>query len=136
LSSSNQPGHGSFILQQDNTNDWRNPQNNNLWQGVNGVNNPCPIGYRVPTITEWQQETNSFISQNSAGAFASQLKLTMTGRRNSSSGTLLVVGSNGFYWSSSNSPGGGQSEEVQIDNSIDIVNNSRARGISVRCIKN
>ena len=27
-------------------------QNDNLWQGVNGVNNLCPSGFRLPTSTE------------------------------------------------------------------------------------
>jgi uncharacterized protein (TIGR02145 family) len=135
LSSSDQPGNGNFILAPNSPWDWRSPQNTNLWQGVNGINNPCPSGYRVPTVIEWQQETSSFISQNSAGAFASLLKLTMPGRRSNSTGSLSVVGSKGLYWSSSNS-GSGQSEEVLIDTGIDIGNNDRAKGYSVRCIKN
>ena len=36
--------------------DWLKPQNSNLWQGVNGINNPCPIGFRIPTKTEWEEE--------------------------------------------------------------------------------
>jgi uncharacterized protein (TIGR02145 family) len=52
LSSTDQPSHGSFIL----ASDWRSPQNNNLWLGVNGVNNPCPTGYRIPTEAEWNAE--------------------------------------------------------------------------------
>ena len=49
LSSADQPGNGSFILAPD---DWRSTQNDNLWQGVSGTNNPCPSGYRLPTLTE------------------------------------------------------------------------------------
>lgn len=37
------PSHGDFILEGGSPQDWRVPQNDNLWQGVNGVNNPCPI---------------------------------------------------------------------------------------------
>jgi uncharacterized protein (TIGR02145 family) len=40
LSSADQPGHGDFILAASSLNDWRNPQNDNLWQGVNGINSP------------------------------------------------------------------------------------------------
>lgn len=43
LSGSDQPSHGSFILSSNSLSDWRSPQNDNLWQGVNGVNNPCLI---------------------------------------------------------------------------------------------
>ncbi|MFN5887765.1 MAG: hypothetical protein ACK438_07310, partial [Flavobacteriales bacterium] len=39
-SSTDTPG-SSWIL----GNDRRSPQNENLWQGVNGTNNPCPQGY-------------------------------------------------------------------------------------------
>lgn len=46
LSSMDVPGHGDFILAPNSPVDWRNPQNDNLWQGVNGINNPCPAGYK------------------------------------------------------------------------------------------
>jgi hypothetical protein len=46
LSNSDVPGHGNFILSPS-TGDWRSPQNNDLWQGVNGINNPCPDGFRL-----------------------------------------------------------------------------------------
>ena len=37
LSTSDVPGHGNFIISQDYPYDWRSPQNNNLWQGINGT---------------------------------------------------------------------------------------------------
>ena len=40
LSSVDQPIHGNFIKGTALPYDWRSPQNANLWQGVNGVNNP------------------------------------------------------------------------------------------------
>ena len=61
--------------------DWRSPQNDNLWQGVNGINNPCPSGYRIPTEAELDAERLSWSSDNSAGAIASALKLPMAGYR-------------------------------------------------------
>ena len=48
LSSTDQPAHGDFITVNSGNYDWRSPQNHNLWQGVNGINNPCPSGYRIP----------------------------------------------------------------------------------------
>ena len=55
----------------------------NLWQGVNGINNPCPSGYRIPTEAELDAEHLSWSSDNSAGAIASALKLPMAGYRSS-----------------------------------------------------
>src|SRR6056297_3172153 len=39
-SSSDDPEHSDFILEPDSPFDWRVPQNDNLWQGVSGTNNP------------------------------------------------------------------------------------------------
>jgi hypothetical protein len=41
LSSSDTPAHGDFIIPIALPNDWRDPQNDNLWQGVSGINNPA-----------------------------------------------------------------------------------------------
>ena len=55
-SAMDQPGHGDFILGTSVPYDWRTPQNSNLWQGIAGVNNPCPVGFRIPTNLEWIAE--------------------------------------------------------------------------------
>ena len=49
LSKDNSPLNGDFIT----SIDWRSTQNDNLWQGLNGENNICPPGYRLPTEDEW-----------------------------------------------------------------------------------
>ena len=43
-------GHGDFITSTTLFKDWRNPQNLSLWQGLGSVNNPCPQGFRLPTV--------------------------------------------------------------------------------------
>jgi len=133
LSSTDQPGHGDFISITSGVFNWRSPQNTNLWQGVAGVNNPCPTGYRIPTETEWDAERQSWSSNTSAGAFASPLKLPVAGRR-TSTGLLALVDSIGFYWSSS------VSDTFSIGLGFDgfaavMVSNERVTGRSVRCIK-
>src|SRR5574344_230045 len=99
LATSDTPGHGNFITTGSSPWDWRSPQNDNLWQGVSGTNNPCPSGYRLPTEAEWNAERTSWSSNNAAGAFTSQLKLPVAGNRNGSFGSLSYVGSSGNYWS-------------------------------------
>jgi len=140
LSSTDTPANGNFILAPNSPNDWRSPENTNLWQGVNGVNNPCPSGYRLPTEAEWNDEMLSWVqapinsTNNADGAFASPLKLPVAGTRNPGNGSVVNVGTNGIYWSSS----------VSSTNSHYLYFNSsnalmslffRASGYSVRCLK-
>jgi uncharacterized protein (TIGR02145 family) len=135
LSIIDQPGHGNFILPYAIPDDWRSPQNTNLW-GVSGINNPCPSGYRLPTDTELDAERASWGSgnNNAAGALATPLKLPMAGYRSYSSGSLLSVGTLGYCWSSTvsstysrglyfNSPYAGMFADF------------RASGYAVRCLK-
>ena len=135
LSSIDQPAHGNFILEPNNLNDWRSPQNANLWQGVNGVNNPCPSGYRLPTETEINAERLSWSQNNSVGAFASPLKWTLTGLRDGSNGTLAVVGAYGGYWSSTVS-GTGSRHLYFNSSSAYASDGTRNYGFTVRCLKN
>jgi uncharacterized protein (TIGR02145 family) len=136
LSSSDQPLNANFILISSTPLDWRSPQNSNLWQGINGVNNPCPNGYRLPTTTELDQERLSWASNTSAGAFASPLKLSLGGNRAYNTGAIQATGVLGFYWSSNVTLTGssfliiGTSAHTAIQN-----NNPRSYGASVRCIK-
>jgi uncharacterized protein (TIGR02145 family) len=131
LSSKDIPGNGLFIKVSNLINDWRSPSNNDLWQGLNGTNNPCPSGFRLPTSAEIEEERKSWISNNAAGAFASILKLPQAGYREDN-GTLFNVG--GSYWSSTiNGP---QPLFLNFFSSNAIMySNFRAKGFSVRCIK-
>ncbi len=54
------PWDGKFITEDSSPYDWLVPQNSNLWQGINGTNNPCPSGYRLPTENEWEAERQSW----------------------------------------------------------------------------
>ncbi|MDD4531597.1 MAG: prepilin-type N-terminal cleavage/methylation domain-containing protein, partial [Candidatus Pacebacteria bacterium] len=53
--SATNPG-SSFIPNSVSPYDWLASQRTDLWQGVSGINNPCPSGFRIPTNTEWQAE--------------------------------------------------------------------------------
>ena len=131
-SSTDVPGNANFILA-GSPYDWRSTANNNLWQGVNGTNNPCPSGYRLPTETEWVAERLSWSSQNAAGAFASPLKLPVAGIRRFNDGGFDLVNTGGRYWSSTvSSP---YSRYFYFDSNADMFTDARAYGASVRCIK-
>jgi uncharacterized protein (TIGR02145 family) len=52
-SSGDTPGHDRFIISNGSAPNWRTSQSINLWQGVDGINNPCPAGFRIPTQSEW-----------------------------------------------------------------------------------
>ncbi len=133
-SASDKPGHSKFITTTSDPHDWRNPQNNNLWQGKDGINNPCPAGFRLPTADEWQEEIDSWSSQDDAGAFASALKLPVAGFRDFNVGSLNGEGSISLYWSSTID--GTTAKMLQIDSSSAFVGGFfRAFGQSIRCIK-
>jgi uncharacterized protein (TIGR02145 family) len=140
LSITDQPVDGNFIFSPNTPNDWRNPQNINLWQGVNGVNNPCPLGYRLPTEAEWNAEDASFISQNATGAFSSPLKLPAAGFRSAYNGLFGGIGSSACYWSSTlptpNMDTSGSRSLFCNVNGVVMQVVRRASGLSVRCIKN
>ena len=134
LSTTDAPGNGDFILEPNSPYDWRSPKNDNLWQGVSGVNNPCPTGYRIPTEAEWVAERLSWSTNNALGAFASPLKLPMAGYRDYSNGSLYDVGTFVFYWSSTVS-----STLARVllfgSGTADVNTATRAYGFSVRCLK-
>jgi uncharacterized protein (TIGR02145 family) len=135
LSSTDNPGHGDFIATNSfGIHDWRTPKNDNLWQGVNGINNPCPKGYRLPTEAEWQDELKSWGSTNATGAFNSPLKLPKAGYRDYNLGNFGGSDQVGNYWSSTV-----QSTNSYYlyfnDNNANLNQGYRAQGYSVRCIK-
>ena len=131
------PGHGSFILEDLAPFDWRTPQNDNLWQGVNGANNPCPPGFRLPTEAEFKTERISWGDDGTnTAAFASPLKLVTAGSRNRDNGEIRHTGSGGYYWCSTEE--GTQSSIfyfTTISDNINFGGTNRANGASVRCIQ-
>lgn len=129
-SSTNTPGNALFIT----GSDWRNPQNNNLWQGVSGINNPCPLGYRLPTNTELTAEIVAYNITSNATAYASHLKFTVPGYRDNSNGSLYDVGGSGTYWTSTVS-GTSATGRYWLTASTTISNFDRTYGFTVRCLK-
>jgi hypothetical protein len=136
LSSTDQPGNGNFIIISNTPYDWRSTQNDNLWQGINGTNNPCPNGYRIPTENELEQERLSWSSNDSFGAFNSPLKLSMTGYRNVATGVLTLVNERGYYWSSTINGTSSRNLIFSSTQNAWHADDIRGSGETVRCIKN
>ena len=133
LSSTDVPGHSNFIIAPDPPFDWRSPQNNSLWQGVNGINNPCPPGWRIPTISEWLNEASYWATN----PYASPLKNVDAGVRWYDRGNVEYYGAVS-YWSSDILTYNGTlySYYLRVANTYSgVPSNQRAFGFSVRCIK-
>lgn len=136
LSASDTLGHGNFITTSLAPHDWRNPQNDNLWQGLSGTNNVCPTGFRIPTRAEWTAVLAAENITSIATAYSSALKLTLNGYRDRSNGISYDQSAAGNYWSSSVS--GTDSLLLFYDISgvaAPSSAGSRAYGLGVRCIK-
>jgi uncharacterized protein (TIGR02145 family) len=124
---------------------WLNPQNDHLWQGVNGINNPCPSGYRVPTANEFMAEIEASSAYGPDPAFNSALKLQQGKRRDGSkNGTTTDIG--GYYWTSSVRASMSDISDNPAYNILIFLENGnypstiiqesdRYHGMSVRCIK-
>lgn len=91
------------------TANWLNHEDNSLWQGADGTNNPCPQGFKLPTKEEWQTEIDSWENTDAESAMNSPLKLSLGGMREAvgSGGGLFAPVTTGFYWSSSAETAGG-----------------------------
>jgi hypothetical protein len=134
------PPNGLWIQPNDGSEDWLITANNTLWVGANPSNNPCPTGFRIPTLAEWQAEQALFTSNNSNGAFNYSLKLTMPGwleNFDNSGASFIAKTSGGFYLTqTANSNGSVQYFGINSTNVWTDTNLSKRRGLSCRCIKN
>lgn len=132
--SGDRPTHALFIINSAAPNDWSIPSNDNRWQGVSGINNPCPPGWRVPTESEWLAEN---IANRLEGY--DKLKLTASGMRSISAGGIFQGAStNGQYWSSTLVEGSTSARVWGFRfNSSSITAQPSGRGLamSCRCIK-
>ncbi|MES2798984.1 MAG: T9SS type A sorting domain-containing protein [Bacteroidota bacterium] len=135
VSANSTPGHGDFIVNTVSPHNWFEPSSDNLWQGVNGVNNPCPSGYRIPTTIELQEEYASWSSPDDVGAFNSVLKLPLAGVRQGLDGTMSAAGSIAYYYSSDLGSSTTTTYLAFLSGVVGMYNSNRANGMSCRCIK-
>ncbi len=127
---------GKFIIGLSPDYNWLDTEDNTLWQGVSGSNNPCPFGFRIPTKTEWDAEITSFSTADLDGAFGSVLKIPAGGYRDSSSGAIAETGNEAKFFSSTIVPSENKSYGSSISSSgASTVSANRGEGLSIRCIK-
>ncbi|RZM13500.1 MAG: hypothetical protein EOO88_44655, partial [Pedobacter sp.] len=142
LSTTDMPVNPLFIIIPGNPlpSDWLSIPNNNLWKAPTYINNPCPVGWHIPTEVEW-------IAENLQPFWPlgfDQLKLTAGGMRHPGSGKVLAsgfveAGRTGWYWSSEGYSNGYTPSFRITDGDVGAGIKStqvRANGFSCRCIKN
>jgi uncharacterized protein (TIGR02145 family) len=108
------------------------------WSQTNGTS-ICPIGFRVPTETEFRADTlsngqNWGDGDRRATAFNNFLKLPAPGYRSMANGSLNAISSYGHYWSGSVSDSYARHLTFHSDGAP-MNSSPRASGLSVRCIK-
>lgn len=129
----------NFITIGTNDTDWLSTSDDSRWGDPTdtdkGIHDPCPDGYRVPSVAEWTAERDEFEDYNMDGAFASALELPATGLRGRTGNTFGNIGAEGAYWSST--PRFVHSARYLRLNTTATPNatNEKSNGSSVRCIK-
>ena len=131
-----------------------------LWNANEGTRNsdvvktdadPCPEGWRVPTLGEWIMigagqthgasgmtwDNSNFCLIIPGKESGENLILPAAGYRNNSAGASDGQGVSGLYWSSSVSPASAYAGYVYFNSAGDLETNTsdRANGYSVRCIQ-
>lgn len=130
------PGDALFIIETNSPQDWRIPQNDNLWQGESGTNNPCPVGYRVPTRTEILNFASAEGVTDASTAYSSSLAFSYVGFRHYVNGAMFNVGTHGQYWTSSVFPSTStQARYYTLLSGLGPTEHLRGYGHAVRCIK-
>ena len=108
---------------------WMNTTSDtSLWSAETSPNNPCPMGFRVPTLTELD---GLFVAGNMT-SYNSLLCFPYTGARLWNINSVTMLSGIGIYWTSTAS---GTLNAVSRSHN-NSSNNPKSNGFCVRCIKN
>ena len=129
------PSHASFITSTVFPNDWRINQDNSLWALESSSANPCPSGFRLPTVAEQTNLVSAAQINNEETAATSVLKITRPGLRHILDAEIHNTTFYGYYWSSEVSGVYANLRPFSFEGTGTLTVN-RAYGFSVRCIKN
>ena len=103
------------------------------------ANDPCALelaaGWRIPTITEWNNVSNAGNWTTWDAPWNSGLKLHAAGYLYNSDGSLISRGSNGNYWCSTQYDATSAFYMTFDSGSSYLYNNDKAYGFSVRCVR-
>jgi uncharacterized protein (TIGR02145 family) len=115
--------------------DWLINPENNRWGDDNnkGEYDPCPSGFRVPSIEEWQEEINQFSDKD---AMYSSLKLLTEGNTRDTYGFYGKTWV--YYWSKTPSSNGRTAYLLvvyQKGQGVRTDSFGKSWGLPIRCIK-
>ncbi|MHC1776311.1 MAG: hypothetical protein AB9834_12970 [Lentimicrobium sp.] len=116
------------------------------WLGINSgnsdwqaANDPCALelgtGWRIPTLSEWNNVDASGNWNNMYGAFVSALKLHSAGYLYSESGNLGSRGTYGYYWCSSQDSESNAWNLTLGPGESYMSSDYKGYGFSVRCLR-
>lgn len=128
-STTDDPGHSLFIVA---SNGWRTLPNDELWQGTTGVNNPCPEGWRIPTLGEFQAE-----SLGNLDSGFDKLGFSFTGFRFATNANFYATDLYGYYWTVTLGSSTGIYFYYGLGVSTELTTNQVSSGsaMACRCVK-
>ena len=132
LTSGDTPTPGVFYA---NGINWQNTTNTSLWNGVNGINDPCPSGWRLPTFAEWTSFINANLNASGSKVFSSVLKLPAQGGRDrNGTQSPQYSNTNSIYWAAD---GNVRSwDHYSGGYQTDVIGTQTAYGAAIRCVQN